>query len=190
MNDLAIYLSVSACEREHRRFLRCRIRASNSDNMGNPFRNAKGNTASTPSFSSQEPSVPGNSPSESSTISLREKTLPDVHGGCVESISQDRDTHIPPDSSVASPRQRSRKLSPTASPFQPIFGTSLRALRVASWDLSAPTVLPPFPCAPHNLSSRLGLSRHLLFTPTSGKLSVADIQGFLKVRSHVAWNNA
>ena len=154
--------------------------------METPGPNEGGNPSSHPSLSSPEPMVPDGSPSGSPTTSCGEKASPEAHVGAVPRSSQDQDTDTSLDSSIAASQQQSWKLSPMASPFRPILNQPLRPLHQVSLVPPGLAVMPPFPSTSHDLSSHLGLSRHLLFTPAAGNLAVAGVQGFLEVRSHAA----
>lgn len=96
--------------------------------------------------------------------------------------SQQQDTYAAPGSSMEGPQQLSRKLSPTASPFRPFLGTNQQSHR-ASGDPRHFAAIPCFFSTSRALSTDLGLSRRLIFTSTTGTLVVADVQGFLEVRS-------
>lgn len=96
--------------------------------------------------------------------------------------SQHQDTCAALGSSIEGPQQLSRKLSPTASPFRPFLGAN-QLSHTASGDPRHSAAIPCFFSTSRALSTDLGLSRRLIFTSTTGSLVVADVQGFLEVRS-------
>lgn len=130
------------------------------------------------------PCSPAQTPEESA------KLLDEAHGNLSPPVHQR--SEIPKlqnqnTSSILHPpmavsQQRSWKLSPTASPFQPILNAPPHSTHSTPRHPPAMAVLPSPPSASCSLSSQLGLSRRLLFTPASGKLTTADVQGFIEVR--------
>lgn len=149
--------------------------------MGNPGQDGGGNSPSkSPPSSLEQPVVPDDTLKESLAGSPSE-TCPRAQGPKT-SGSQHQDTHSIPGSSMKGPQQLSRKLSPTASPFRPFLRTD-QLSHTTSGDPRHSAAIPCFLSTSHALSTDLGLSRRLIFTPATGNLVVADVQGFLEVRS-------
>ncbi|SPN98296.1 uncharacterized protein DNG_01350 [Cephalotrichum gorgonifer] len=155
--------------------------------MADPSQDEGGSPASTPASPLPKPVVPGDATGGLSIGRLAEKSSSQTQDIPETLASRGRDTPPAPDSFLAVARQTSRKLSPTASPFQPFLNAALGLLYTVPPDLSRSSALPHILSNSQNLSSDLGLSRHLVFTPVTGNIVVGDVERFLENLSNVGF---